>query len=110
MEKYDWESHPKNEKGDYVCLKCNGVGSKMYGDLKIGCASCLGSGLYVDVLRINYNLEKSINKFQEKELAHLRSWIRTNSKCSTCHGIQENTLGGVNCEECGLTGTCPWGS
>lgn len=45
----------------------------------------------------------------QKEIEQLEEHIKKISTCTKCGGDRDKTLGAFNCEECGLSGTQPWG-
>lgn len=65
-----------------------------------------------DAWKEEHSSEEATYKVQimrlEERLKYSLDWIKTNSKCTTCKGDPNNTMGLIPCKECGLIGNAPW--
>ena len=102
----NWKSYGFTEDGMIACDLCEGKKKVHHFD---GCPGCSSSGYLFDCLK--HNAEVQYHKYERSnnDFKYLKSFIEKNSQCTTCKGVQHNTMGGCPCEECGLLGTQPWG-
>ena len=73
------------------------------------CGMCDGTGLMSHVLRHDIKFWKIMSDDNYKKYKYLKDFLKSTSKCTTCHGDQYETFGGIPCKECGLIGMAPWG-
>jgi len=73
------------------------------------CVHCIcDNGTYVGYLEHELRMSKRETEDARKDFLELRDYIRKTSKCKTCEGHQEATLGLFTCKECGLPGKGFW--
>jgi len=105
----DWSKLPLTEDGQFACWYCKGTKVLSLGKMHGKCWCCGGSGYQIDVVMESYTFEKSAHESTRQELKKLKDWVAKTSKCTVCQGNSYNTLGGIDCPECGLAGSQPWG-
>ena len=109
MEKHDWTKYELTVDGQFACRYCKGTKEIQVGKRISKCWGCDGSGYMVDTLANDLVYEKSRHDNTREELKKLSDWITKTSKCTICKGNSYNTLGSIDCPECGLAGNKPWG-